>query len=116
MYDKNSVSYREFSHYYLIAQLLYLKKVYKQKGQTGIYAKACVSLVRYTDEVRCDKAFYEAGMACKDENWLNMAFVLLSRYLDIADAIDDPENGAANLADSSDFDCSDIPVNDIPLP
>jgi len=33
-----------------------------------------------------------------------MAFIFLRRYLDIAEAVDDPENGAAALTDTSDFD------------
>jgi intraflagellar transport protein 172 len=73
-------------------------------------------LVRYAAEIRVDKVFYDAGMACKDDAQLNMAFVFLRRYLEIADAIEDPESGASALSDTSDFDGTDIPTYNIPLP
>lgn len=73
-------------------------------------------MVRYSAEIRVDKVFYEAGMACKDDGQYNMAFIFLRRYLDIAEAIDDPETGASALTDTSDFDQTDIPTYNIPLP
>ena len=33
--------------------------------QETLCAKISVSLLRYSDIIPCDKAFYEAGMACK---------------------------------------------------
>lgn len=45
-----------------------------------------------------------------------MAFVLLNRYIDLADAIDDPSSGMAALNDTTDYDNTDIPVSDISLP
>ena len=102
--------------YYVVLQLLYLKSIYKGKKLNGLYTKVCISLLRYTNEVRVDKAFYEAGVACQQEGWLNMGFVFLNRYLDLADAIQDPDGGVAALSDSTDFENTDIPVYDIPLP
>ena len=116
IYEKKSKAFKEFERYYVIFQLLFLKHLCRGKKLTTLYAKICVSLLRYTNEVRVDKAFYEAGIACQHEGWLNMAFVFLNRYLDLADAIQDPEGGLAALGDSADFEGTDIPVYDIPLP
>lgn len=44
-----------------------------------------------------------------------MAFVLLNRYTEIADAIDDPDS-VGTLNDTSDYDNTDIPCRDISLP
>ena len=116
IYDKKTKVYKEFERYYVIFQLLFLKNICKGKKISALYAKICVALLRYTNEVRVDKAFYEAGAACQNEKWLNMAFVFLNRYLDLADAIQDPEGGVAALGDSTDFEGTDIPTYDIPLP
>ena len=116
IYEKKSKIYKEFERYYTILQLLFLKNLTKGKKLNSIYAKICISLLRYTNEVRVDKAFFDAGSACKQEGWLNMAFIFLNRYLDLADAIQDPEGGVAALGDSADFEGTDIPVYDIPLP
>jgi len=76
--------------------------------------KQCVSLLRYTKIVWPDKAFLDAANASKQEGVNNMAFVFFNRYLDLADAIDDPNS--ANI-DNAEFDATDIPSPyDIPLP
>merc|ERR1712100_462230 len=54
-----------------------------------------------------DRAFWEAGMACNQVGWESMAFVFLNRFLDLCDAIEDPD-GAAEL-DNVDFAGTDIP-------
>ena len=59
-----------------------------------------------------DKAFYEAGTACKKTGWENMAFVFLNRYLDLYEAI---EERSLDLLDNTDFVDTDIPF-EIPLP
>ena len=45
-----------------------------------------------------------------------MAFLLLNRYLDIYEVIEDPENNG-NLAEQGEFQYTDIPnLFDVPLP
>jgi len=77
-----------------------------------VAGKLCVSLLRHTDIVPADKAFYEAGTTCKALGWENMAFVFLNRYLDISEAM---EEGSLDMLDHSDFQETDIPF-EIPLP
>ena len=82
------------------------------KQLSEISTKILVSLLRHTEIIPADKAFYEAGMACKNMNWENMAFVFLNRYLDLYEAIE--ERSLDNL-DNTDFADTDIPF-EIPLP
>ncbi|XP_070378558.1 intraflagellar transport protein 172 homolog [Dermacentor albipictus] len=74
--------------------------------------KISVSLLRYTEHIPADKAFYEAGLACKTLNKEGMAFVFWNHYLDICEAI---EEGSVDTLDHSDFQNTDIPF-EIPLP
>jgi len=79
-----------------------------------LVAKISVSLCRYCNEFPVDRAFYEAGLDCKNANMINMSFFFLNRFLDIADAIDDPDNAAI---DNTDFMDTDIPSPyDLDLP
>ena len=50
--------------------------------------------------VVADKLFYMAGQACKASGHTNLAFVLLNRYVDLTEAIED---GDAGLFENSDF-------------
>ncbi|XP_063277854.1 intraflagellar transport protein 172 homolog isoform X3 [Prinia subflava] len=77
-----------------------------------VAAQLSISLLRHTDLLPADKAFYEAGMAAKAVGWENMAFVFLNRFLDLSDAI---EEGNLDSLDHSDFQRTDIPC-EVPLP
>jgi len=106
---------KEFTKYLTIAHLLNLKQVYTKKNLSGLLLRLNVSLLRYCDLIRLDKLYYDAGMSCKKKNNLSLAFMLLNRYLDIYEVIDDPENN--NIGDHDDFANSDIPSPfDVPLP
>ena len=55
-----------------------------------VSAQTSVALLRFCDVIPPDKAFYLAGMACRDNaDWESMAFVLLNHYLDISEAIEE---------------------------
>merc|ERR1711988_1376470 len=47
-----------------------------------------------------DKLFYMAGTLCQKQGHENLGFVLLNRYVDLTEAIDE---GDASLIDNSDF-------------
>eukprot|EP00434_Breviolum_minutum_P021047 symbB.v1.2.018570.t1/scaffold1485.1/size118442/2 len=79
-----------------------------------LVAKISCALCRYCSEFPVDLAFYDAGLDCKHAGMINMSFFFLNRFLDIADAIDDPENAAI---DNTDFMDTDIPSPyDLDLP
>jgi hypothetical protein len=63
--------------------------------------------------LRC-RAFFEAGMAWKAAGRPNMAFVMLNRFLDLADALEDPEADMSQL-ENADFADTDVPF-DVALP
>lgn len=72
-------------------------------------------LLRYTREIRADKAYLDAGNSCKDAGLNDSAFIYLNRYIDLYDAIDDPDN--AGGIDNTEFENTDIPSPfEIPLP
>lgn len=77
-----------------------------------IGTKAAVSLLRYTDILPADKAFYEAGIACRKLKWNAMAFVFLNRFIDLHEAIEERD---LDGLDHVDFRNTDIP-SEIPLP
>jgi len=108
--------YNEFYQYAMISHLELLKAECKALNLQKCYTKVCISLLRYTKEIRVDKAFLDAGLACREAKQLNMAFMLLNRYLDLAEAIEETE-GASALQDNTDFNGTDIPSPfDTPLP
>jgi intraflagellar transport protein 172 len=74
----------------------------------SIAAKLSISLLRHTDIIPADKAFYEAGVMCQKVKWDNMAFVFLNRYIDLADAIDD---GTGEIMDNQFLSETDIPFD-----
>lgn len=77
-----------------------------------ITAKLSISLLRHSDILPMDLAFYEAGIMCRKVGWNEMSMVFLNRYLDIVDAIE--EHNPEMLA-TSDFVETDIPY-EIELP
>ena len=58
----------------------------------------------------CDQPalFHTAGYANQEAGRLNMAFVFLNRYLDLTEAMDDPDAGPLENAD---FANTDIPFD-----
>jgi intraflagellar transport protein 172 len=99
-------------------------------------AKCSITLLKYTDIIAADKAFYQAGIAARDVENINLAFMLLNRchmstclflivtqltficgccrYVDITEAIDTHDS---SLMESGDFaDADAIPLTaSIPL-
>jgi len=97
----------DFHKSLFVAHLMTVRGRLKEqnKGQE-ICAKISSAACRYCTEFPVDRAFYEAGLDCKSSGNINMAFFFLNRFLDIADAIDDPENAQI---DNTDFMDTDIP-------
>lgn len=89
-----------------------LKQECQEAGLKKLAAKQAAALLRYTAFVPADKAFYEAGIAMRESGELNMAFVYLNRYLDLIEAIDEPDG---EQLDNADFAETDIPY-DFALP
>merc|ERR1719221_2043590 len=113
--DNKTPAAQEFNKALLAAHLQTVRhRLKEQQKGAELIAKISVALCRYCAEFPVDRAFYEAGIDCKAAGMINMSFFFLNRFLDIADAIDDPENAAI---DNTDFMETDIPSPyDLDLP
>jgi len=99
----------------MVTHLLLLKTEAQKHRLDRVVAKISTSLLRYCKEIRSDKAFYDAGEANKKIGSNDMAFIFLNRYIDLYDAIEDPENNG--ITDNAEFEETDIPSPyDIALP
>lgn len=78
----------------------------------SIGVKISIAILRYTELIPVDKAFFEAGMDLRSMNRESEAFVILNHYLDVCEAI---EEGSGNLVDHSDFTVTDFPSS-VPIP
>ena len=99
--------YDEFHKYLMVTHLLLLKGETQRKSLFKVIAALCTSLLRYTKDVRADKAFLDAGNASKQINANDFAYIFFNRYIDLYDAIEDPENNG--ISDNTDFEETDIP-------
>jgi intraflagellar transport protein 172 len=105
-------AHQQFQRLLYIVHFVTMKMECERSGLGDIAAKIAVALVRYCTEIPADKAFHDAGQLCKKQNWFNMAFVFFNRYLDLTEAMEDPDG---NMIDNSDFANTDVPF-DFPLP
>ncbi|KAB7506029.1 Intraflagellar transport protein [Armadillidium nasatum] len=99
---------QEVAHYYALRSAAHGVTPQLDK----IAAQITVSILRHTNIIPADKAFYEAGMSSKQMGWTNMTFVFLNHFLDLCEAI---EEGSIDSLDHADFMDTDIPY-EIPLP
>mmetsp|Transcript_37056 Transcript_37056/g.56830 ORF Transcript_37056/g.56830 Transcript_37056/m.56830 type:complete len:175 (+) Transcript_37056:4434-4958(+) len=113
--ERNNPIFVEFYRYLMITHLQLMKQDCQQHRLTNVMAKLTSSLLRYTKEIRADKAYLDAGQACRAASLNDSAFIYFNRYIDLYDAIDDPEN--AGGIENTEFEHTDIPSPfEIPLP
>lgn len=87
--ETGSLSHREFEQHLLISHYLATRAAFQGSQQLEqLVAKLSVSLLRHTDIVPADKAFFEAGIHCRAVGMDNMAFVFGNRFLDLCDVSD----------------------------
>ncbi|XP_055666694.1 intraflagellar transport protein 172 homolog isoform X1 [Falco peregrinus] len=111
--EANTPAHEEFETMLLISHYYATRSAAQGVKQLDtVAAKLSISLLRHTELLPADKAFYEAGIAAKAASWENMAFIFLNRFLDLSDAI---EEGNLDSLDHSDFQNTDIPF-EVPLP
>ncbi|KAF7235879.1 hypothetical protein EYD10_17309 [Varanus komodoensis] len=111
--EANTPAHEEFETMLLVSHYYATRAAAQSVKQLDtVAAKLSISLLRHTEIIPADKAFYEAGMAAKGVGWENMAFIFLNHFLDLTDAI---EEGSLDALDHSDFQDTDIPF-EVPLP
>ncbi|XP_025413024.1 intraflagellar transport protein 172 homolog isoform X3 [Sipha flava] len=105
---------KEFEKYTFVCHLYAVRCAFADISSLGtLVVKVLVALLRYTDIIPADKAYYEAGIAARDSKRNAEAFVFLNHYLDITDAITDGQNEM--IDDDTDLQGADFPTN-VPLP
>ncbi|XP_043216719.1 intraflagellar transport protein 172 homolog isoform X2 [Amphibalanus amphitrite] len=111
--EAGSAVHEVFQTMLFVAHLLAARSAaYSVDQLTMVASKISVSLLRYTELVPADKAFFEAGVDAKKVGWDNLAFVCWNHFLDLVEAI---EEGSLDTIDHSDFADTDVPF-EIPLP
>lgn len=96
-----------FEQYLLIAHYYATRAACREvPSLQQIGVKISVAILRYTEWIPVDKAFYEAGMDLRSLGRECEAFVILNHYLDVCEAIDE---GSGNRVDYTDFTCTDFP-------
>mmetsp|Transcript_22613 Transcript_22613/g.70776 ORF Transcript_22613/g.70776 Transcript_22613/m.70776 type:complete len:1626 (+) Transcript_22613:579-5456(+) len=106
--EEDSISRLFFTvHYYSI----YLRSLHH--GIQAIGLKAVVTLLHYTDIIPSDKVFYLAGTLARQLGQTNLAFLLLNRYIDITEAMEDCN---PSIIDNFDFAVATNVPHQIKLP
>lgn len=84
--ESGSLHHREFERHLRISHYLATRAAFQGVEQLDmLVAKLSTSLLRYTDVLPADKAFYESGLHCKAVGWENLAFVFFNRFLDLSE-------------------------------
>ena len=101
--EAGSLSHREFERHLTISHYLATRAAFQDVDQLKpLVAKLSTSLLRHTDIVPADKAFYESGVHCKAVGWENMAFVFFNRFLDMSEV---SRGGLGLPCSTTDGDC-----------
>lgn len=111
--DGASELFDKFENLLLIANFYANRAACRQiPALNGIAVKISIALLRYTETIPVDKAFFEAGQDLRSVGRDSEAFVLLNHYLDVCEAIDE---GSGALIDHSDLASTDFPAS-VPIP
>ncbi|XP_076179801.1 intraflagellar transport protein Oseg2 [Ptiloglossa arizonensis] len=79
---------------------------------SGLVLKTSITLLRYTDFLLADRAYYEAGVETRAAGLNSEAFVFLNHFLDLEECI---EEGDSTVLDVDDLAVTDFPT-EVPLP
>ena len=110
----NASTMKEFEKLLLVVHYSSVRIMARRYGLKELVATLSLTLLRFTDIIPPDRAFYEAGIDCKEVNWLNVSFVMFNRYLDLAESM---EEGDFSHVDNSDFSDTEVPPpNDFRIP
>lgn len=101
--------------YLMVTHLSLLKGEAMKNNLDRVSAKLATSLLRYCKEIRADKAFLDAGEANRKVGNNEMAVIFFNRYIDLWDAIKDPDG--AMIQENEEFEGTDIPPpHEMPIP
>ncbi|XP_014243162.1 intraflagellar transport protein 172 homolog [Cimex lectularius] len=110
--DANTPTQTEFETIMMIGHYYALRSALRYLSNTDkLVAKISISLLRYSDIIPADKAYFEAGMDAKEVGMNTDAFVFLNHCLDVIEAMED----GGGAIDHSDLLVTDFPQQ-VPLP
>jgi intraflagellar transport protein 172 len=91
-YDEFAADYKFLTRLHKVASYQFVKFTIKSKSEKfkETYYRVCMAVLAFCDIIKTDVALYDAGNVCKEHNYKGNAFILLNRYLDFYDVIDDP--------------------------
>jgi len=108
--DQNNNNKDTFKELLDLFHLLFTKyQCSKQENDENLsilYNKQCLSLLSYSDLIRCDVLFNDIGHSYKKIKKSDIAFIYYNHFIDICDNIDDPNDEI----DYSDFMNSNITI------
>lgn len=78
--------------------------------------RVSLTLLRFTDLMPADLAFWEAGCGARDTGDKGAALVLLNRYIDVSEAQEEGERDTLNLEDRECRGSGFLPPGDFPMP
>jgi intraflagellar transport protein 172 len=94
---------KELEQMLMATHYLHMRNVAINENLTDLATKITVALLKYCGAIPADKLFYLAGMLCKEnERYTSLAFVLLNRYIDLTEAIEDGDTSMLDNADLAD--------------
>lgn len=110
-YPDFSNEYKYLSRLHKISYYQHIKAVMKvsKKDFPFSYYHVCMSILAYGDIIKFDLALLDAGLVAKEKGIKNVAFILLSRYVDLYEVIQDP---SVKLESEKEFENTEIPQQD----
>jgi len=94
---------KELETMLMAAHYTHMRNVAITENLGDLGTKITVALLKYCGAVPADKLFYLAGQMCKEnERYTSLAFVLLNRYIDLTEAIEDGDTSMLDNADLAD--------------
>ncbi|KAI8469208.1 MAG: intraflagellar protein IFT172 [Monoraphidium minutum] len=104
----------DFARLFWAAHLVSCARRAAGAGLAELAARQLTAALCYIGVLPADRAFYEAGAAWRAAGRASMAFVLLNRYLDVEDALDEGGGGGGAGRDLSSLEGADFVGTDVP--
>jgi hypothetical protein len=110
-YEEFQSEFKTLSRLHRISYYQHIKFTIKPKKDNFVktYYRVCIAVLSFGDIIKLDLALLDAGLVCREIGQKGNGFILLNRYLDFYEVIDDPSN---KLEDESEFKDTEIPQTD----
>ena len=107
----------EFEHCLLAVHYAEMRCILEGAGAPELAARAAATLLRFTDLLPADAAFFDAGCAARSAGDKSSALVLLNRFIDLSVALEEGERDSACVEDGGELrDAGFLAPGAFPLP